>query len=260
MGDAFGPVDAVRAFLAKRFDRVVAISQYMAGVMRRHGVPEGRLETINLGVDPERLRSLARRPTPEVRRELGVAPGQLLAVMVGNIRPWKGQAVVLRALHLLDPSARSQLRVAFAGAVGAGDEGYAGALRESVREWGLDACVTFLGRRADVPDLLNAADLAIHASLIPEPAGLVVLEAMALGAPVIAANRGGPQEYLSDGAGCTFDSEKPAELAAFLSELLRSDERRHELARKARVRVEQYTVAQNVRGVQALYDRLLGTS
>jgi glycosyltransferase involved in cell wall biosynthesis len=49
--------------------------------------------------------------------------------------------------------------------------------------------VSWLGARSDVPDLLNAADVALHASTFPEPFGLVLVEALAFGKPLLARSR-----------------------------------------------------------------------
>ena len=77
----------------------------------------------------------------------------------------------------------------------------------------------FLGWRQDTPDYVNAADICIHASVSPEPFGLVILEAMVLGRPLIASNRGGPAEIITPECGLLFDADRPVELADHLATL-----------------------------------------
>ena len=85
---------------------------------------------------------------------------------------------------------------------------------------GLTGQVHLLGSRDDVPALMNAADAIVHASVQPEPFGLVVVEAMALGKPVVASNLGGPSETVTPGTGLLFDPDDPAALAHQLQAVL----------------------------------------
>jgi glycosyltransferase involved in cell wall biosynthesis len=165
--------------------------------------------------------------------------------------------VVLDALTKMPPEVRQQLHVIFVGAIAEPDRAYKQALDDIVQKAELAATVTFLGGRSDVPDLLNAADIALHASIKPEPFGLVVTEAMALGKPVVAANRGGPAEILTPESGITFDAASPEQLASALVQLALDPGLRRRMATAARVRVEGFTIERNVRKTQDVYDALL---
>jgi glycosyltransferase involved in cell wall biosynthesis len=250
---------AVKRRLVRGFHRVLAVSDYMVEETARLGVPRDRIVEVPHGVDLERLRSRVRRSRERVRRELGVEDGTVLCAMVANVRPWKGHHVVVEALRRLDPETRACLRVLFVGATAPEHRAYEDALRRTVREAGLADTVTFLGYREDVPDLLHASDIALHASVAPEPGGVAVLEAMALGTPVVAANRGGHVAYLAGGAGLTFDPEEPAQLAACLRRLAASPDERARLAEAARTRVAEYSLDRAVRATLRVYDALLGT-
>jgi glycosyltransferase involved in cell wall biosynthesis len=126
-----------------------------------------------------------------------------------------------------------------------------------VAETGLSDTVTFLGPRRDVPELLDAADVAVHASTIPEPGGIVVMEAMALGKAVIAANEGGHTEVVWPDAGLLFDTREPEQLAVYLAELVEDPARREELGAAARRRIEEFSLERNVRDTQSVYANLL---
>lgn len=257
MGDARGESGRLRRHLFRAFDHYLPISHYITEAMRGHGIAAARMDLVYLGVDLGDFRGRVRRDRAAVRAELGVAPEQLLAVMVGNLREWKGQHVVLEAMRRLPPEARSALHVAFAGAPTPADLPYLERLRGMVAEAGLEAQVSFLGARDDVPDLLHAADLALHASVLPEPFGLVVVEAMAAGLPVIAARTGGPGEVITPDSGITFDPAEPAQLTEALGGLLASAERRAALRAGALRRVEGFTTERYAAGVQAVYGRIL---
>lgn len=121
--------------------------------------------------------------------------------MVGRLTPWKGQDVVLRAFAAartagLDPSARLRL----VGAPLFGDDDLFGReLRVLAQELGIAGHVDFRGHRSDVGGEMAGCDVVVHASTRPEPFGQVVVEAMAFGRPVIAADAGGPAEVITDG-------------------------------------------------------------
>lgn len=256
MGDCDGARGLVQRWLFRRFRRVVAISRHVRDAMAAHGVPRDRIDLVYLGVDGDALRARVTRPRAAVRRELGAGDDTVLAVMVGNIREWKGQHVVLDALARLAPDVRDRLRVAFVGAPIPGD-GYGERLQRMVAEHGLAPHVAFLGSRSDVPELFHAADLAIHASTIPEPLGLVVIEAMALGRPVIAAHDGGPPEMLTPETGLVFDTREPAQLAAHLTTLVADAGYREALGRAAPARAAEFSVEANATGIERVWSQLL---
>lgn len=127
--------------------------------------------------------------------------GPLTFGMVGRLTPWKGQDIVLRAFAAartagLDPSAR--LRLVGASLFG-DDDLFERELRALADELGIAGRVDFRGHRHDVAVEMAACDVVVHASTRPEPFGQVVVEAMALGRAVIAADAGGPAEIVTDG-------------------------------------------------------------
>jgi L-malate glycosyltransferase len=246
----------VHRALFQRFDMVIAISQHVESSLRALGVPAARIRRVYLGVDIDELRARAVTPRETVRRSLGVCDDTALVVMVGNIRHWKGQHVVLAAVAAMPAAVQRRLRLVFVGAVAPDAEAYAAELMATVEAAGLRDVVAFLGARTDVPDLLAAADVAVHASVRPEPFGLVVPEAMALGAAVIAARDGGPAEIVTPTTGLLFDPASPAELAAHLTALVLDPDRRHALGRAAPERAEDFSIAHHVAGNLAVYDAL----
>jgi glycosyltransferase involved in cell wall biosynthesis len=257
MGDGGRPRRSVHRWLYRRFDVYLAISRYMAAVLRNNGVDPKRIELVYLGVDFEALRARMVRSREAVRRELGIAPDQLLVLMVGNIRAWKGQSQVIAALCLLPSTVRDRLRLCFAGATASVDSSYEAELREAIAAGGLGACVSFLGSRSDVADLYRAADIAVHASTTPEPFGLVVPEAMALNCAVIAASSGGPAEVITPGTGFLCDPSAPEEYARALEQLVRDDSLRQAIGAAGPARAEQFSIERNVEGTQRVYERAL---
>jgi glycosyltransferase involved in cell wall biosynthesis len=257
-GPWFAPRSAIGRWLTRRFDRVIAISRHIAADMAANGVPRGRLRQVYDGIDTARWRSSVRRPPEEVRESIGVGERELLVLMVGHIKQWKGQHVAVEALEHLEPQVLGRLRLVFVGEAPADELEYEARLRRTVAAGGLERRVTFLGARDDVPDLMNAADIVLHASTTPEPFGLVVVEAMALGKPVIAARLGGPTEIVDRCSGLLFDPTEPSELARALATIADDPLLREELGAAARTRTAEFELASNVAGVEAVYSEVLG--
>ncbi len=123
---------------------------------------------------------------------------------------------------------------------------------------GLARSVLFLGDRKDVPDLLAAIDLLILTS-ISESSPNAILEAMAIGRPVVATRVGGIPELVQDGqTGILVTPRKAEEVAERVIMLLKNPALRREMGEAARRRVEnEYTVEQVMRRLDGIYSGLL---
>lgn len=129
-------------------------------------------------------------------------------VMVARLDPIKDQAMLLRCYAALQPTGW-QLQL-----VGEGPE--RGRLESLALRLGLDPRQLFLGRRADIPELLGQADLFAFATTADEGFGIALIEAMAAGLPVIASDVPACREVLSDGAAGDL---LPADLGAWVDRL-----------------------------------------
>jgi glycosyltransferase involved in cell wall biosynthesis len=140
----------------------------------------------------------ARLPSPEAARaKLGLLAQGPLVGMVGRLQRWKGMHVFIAAMarvHKLRPDARAVI----VGAPHETEPRYEAQLRVQAAASGLDGLVRFAGFQSNVPEWIQAMDVFVHAS-DGEPFGIVVIEAMALGKPVIAGAAGGPAEIITDG-------------------------------------------------------------
>lgn len=212
---------------------------------------------VYLGVDFEQLFGRAERPAEESRRQLGIEPGQVLVLMVGHIRRWKGQHVLVQALTKLPADTLGRVRVFFAGGFADTDRDYRKELEETIDSLGFSERITFLGERENIPDLMRASDIVVHASTLPEPFGLVIVESMALGRPVVAADLGGPREIIRPGTGLTFDVARPAELAEQLDRLARDEALRSSLGERARARALDFSASRMALGIEEVYREVL---
>lgn len=142
--------------------------------------------------DPSKL------PAPrEARAKLGLPGDGPLVGMVGRLQRWKGMHVFIAAMAQVH-AARPDARAVIVGAPHETEPRHADELRAQAHALGLDGVVTFAGFQANVAEWMQAMDIFVHAS-DREPFGIVVIEAMALGKPVIAGAAGGPAEIVTDG-------------------------------------------------------------
>jgi glycosyltransferase involved in cell wall biosynthesis len=171
-----------------------------------------------------------------------LAPGGIRIGLVGTFARWKGQDVFLDALsRLIAPAGTSgSCSTALRGYIIGGPIYQTDASQFSLRElrdlaskFGLGDAVAFTGRIDDVPAALRALDVVVHASIEPEPFGLVIAEAMATGKPVVVSRAGGAAEIAE--AGALFHSPgNAAELADRLFDLIGNPSLRTSLGQSGR--------------------------
>jgi glycogen(starch) synthase len=141
---------------------------------------------------------------------------------VGRLDPRKGVDTAVEAVQRLPSETQLEL-------IGGWDSREEARLRELARHLGVDDRVRFAGQlgRPAIAAAYGRADAIVFPVLWEEPWGLVPLEAMARGRPVVATGRGGSGEYLRDGENCLlFRAGDPSALAGALQRLARDSELR----------------------------------
>jgi len=225
------PVGVVHGLLSRRVARTIALSDHVAGFVARHGrVPRGRITRIYYGIDPAALQP--RRGRAEVRAALGLPVAAPVLVCVGRLAPQKDHPTLLAALARLP--AEVVLLIVGGDPFGDGEA----RLKRAAAELRLGERARFLGIRHDVPDLLAASDLFVLPSLW-EGLGLVFLEAMAVGLPVVATTVSAIPEVVEDGAtGWLVPPGDPERLAATIAQALADPRERERRGRLGRQRLE----------------------
>jgi glycosyltransferase involved in cell wall biosynthesis len=148
------------------------------------GIRPGLASIVYTGIDPHDF---------PIADRAASRPWRWTILYVGRIDDRKGVHVAVDALAALPKEATLEI-------VGRGDPAYLAALRERVRRLGLDGRVRFSeSPRAELKERFAAADVVVFPTIWEEPFGLVPVEAMACGTPVIATGTGGSGEFLRDG-------------------------------------------------------------
>lgn len=238
---------------------VVANSHYTASAWRgrRDGPPP---RVVHPPVDLSRHR---RHDRTAMRARLRLGDEEPILGVVAQITPWKGQAIAIRALAEARKS-HPRARLLLAGkamfvdrATRYDNRAYMASLQRTIADLGLERCVRFLGQREDVPELLSALDLLLVPSS-EEPFGLVILEAMAAGTPVVATSRGGPAEIIGNGEnGRLVTPDRPEAWATVVTELLSSARVREQIVREGLLTARRFSIPHYATSLEAIYREAL---
>ncbi len=190
-------------------------------------------------------------------------PAFPLIGFVARLDPWKGLDVFLHSAAAVRKNVPSA-KFVVAGGAPSGYESYADRMKQLATSLSLDDAVQFVGFRygaEGMPRLMAAFDVFVHTAIEPEPFGLVLIEAMACGRPVVAAKAGGPLEIVVDGE--TGILVKPGDIAGYteaITKLLSDPAMAAAMGTAGRARAaEVFSVGRFSAGLADLYDPVFGT-
>jgi glycosyltransferase involved in cell wall biosynthesis len=174
-----------------------------------------------------------------IRQRLGLPQGALVVGIVARLQRWKGVHLVLEAAALLRDSF-PEILVVVVGGPHSLEPDYADWVRRYADRLGVSGRTVFTGHQTNVPEWMAAMDVMVSASQ-NEPFGMVIIEAMALGKPVVAVRAGGPAEIIRhEHDGILAESSRPERLAAAVQRLLGDPALRARLGTQARVRAQAF--------------------
>jgi glycosyltransferase involved in cell wall biosynthesis len=237
-----------RELIARGADRFIAVSREdQRRMVEVERIPRERTLFLPNGVP-----AVAHASGRDVRAELAITSGVPVIGTVGVLRSPKDQHLVIRATALLLerwPDLRTLI-------VGDGPDRVS--LEALACELGVARAVCFLGRRNDVPDILEALDIAVNSSS-SEGSPLAVMEYMEAGLPVVATAVGGVPDLIEPGVhGLLVPREDPVALADALDELLRDAGRARAMGACGRERRRaEFDIDVLVHRLEGLYVELL---
>lgn len=155
----------------------------------------------------------------DLRRQLGVPQNSVVILMASRMDSWKGHLNLLRAAAEIRTNTDWMIWIAGAPQTAA-ERAYFDLVQSTVQQWKLEERVRFLGHRNDIPDVLRACDIYCQPNEKPEPFGVIFIEAMQAGVPVVTYGMGGAREILNEETGLLVAPGDIAGLAAALANLI----------------------------------------
>jgi glycosyltransferase involved in cell wall biosynthesis len=232
------------------YEKVICVSQDLYDTCLAAGVKPERCQVLDNAIDTDEFR---RRQSPgEAKRQIGLSPDRLLIGAVGRLSGEKGFDLLIRAVHSLVRAGRD-IELAIAGE---GDE--QANLERLIGELGVAGRVHLLGYQSDMRPVYEAMDVFALSSL-REGLPNVMLEAMAMEAPVAATRIAGVPRLVQDGEnGLLVEPGSVEELAAALDRLVADNGLRAKLAAAGRRHMEtEFSFAVRMERLAAIYDQML---
>jgi glycosyltransferase involved in cell wall biosynthesis len=232
-------------------DRYLCISEGVRAVMLAAGVPESRLALVRSGIDLEAVRDAGAAKAPALREWLGLPADAAIVGTVASLAPHKNHALLLEAVP------RVLARRPAARFVWLGEGECRPALERRRAELGLEAAVKMPGFREDARALLTQFDLFVLSSHL-EGLCTSLLDAQALGVPIVATAVGGVPEVVQDGVtGRLVRALEPEALAGAIVEALDQPGLRAGWSRAAAEAVRRFGVGATADATLAAYESAL---
>lgn len=243
-------------------DRIVAATPAeLAQIQWLYQVKIDHVVIIPPGVDTSRFYPI---PPDEAKEYIGVPPCERMLLFVGRIEPLKGIDTLIQAIAIMRKMGVFVCLLVIGGEPNPSVETENAEmvrLKEMCEQAGLSDLVTFLGKRSQ--DTLPYYYSAVEAVVVPshyESFGMVALEAMACGAPVVASQVGGLAYLVKDGeTGFTVPVDDPQALAERLALLINDQSLRERLGRQAEQAAREYAWENIVDRIINVYQDLLGS-
>jgi 1,2-diacylglycerol 3-alpha-glucosyltransferase len=246
-----GLASKVAEELVKRYMRqcthIVAPTPAIRDLILREYPIETPVSVVPSPVDLTRYQDLNAK---RIRGEFGLDEYELLLYM-GRVAKEKGLDFLIRAFAKV-AAERSQARLLIVG-----DGPYRRALEDLVQRLGLSHKVIFIGEvpHEEIPDYASAADLFVFSS-VTDTQGLVLVEAMAAGVPVVAVEAPGPIDVLAEGGGVLVPTKEDSFVEAVLS-LLVDESRREEMGEEAIRVAQRYSIPATTKKMLTVYEEAM---
>ena len=243
----FLPINGIKyRFMA---DYYIAISHQIKQVMVKDGIAADRIFVVHSGIDPQRF---ARAAGDHLTEEFKLRPDERVVINVAHLAGHKGQKYLVGAIpHVLAAIPNVRFFI-----IGKGE--LMSELQALSVSLGIGHALTFTGFRNNVGAFYKIADLFVMSS-VQEGLGTAILDALALGIPVVAANSGGIPEIIRDGqTGRLVEAANPQALAKGIIEMLTNVELAGAMARRGQADVKaKFSIDAMVESNLAVYNRLL---
>ena len=163
----------------------------------------------------------------QIRQQLGTAAETTVVIQVSRLERWKGQTVTIAALAQMKDLPNWECWIV-GGVQRPSEQDYWEELKEQVKQLGLETRIRLLGQRQDVRNLLVSADIFCQPNLSEEPLGLVFIEALYAGLPVVTVAMGGGAEITTPECGYTVEPGNVSQIIEVLRKLVQNPSEREQ--------------------------------
>jgi glycosyltransferase involved in cell wall biosynthesis len=217
-------------------DVAISNSRFTAGVVQKD-LPSTPIQVVYCPV-PLVVAPEAAEWRAALRNEHAIGSDTTVIIQVGRMERWKGHSVHLHALAQLPPG-QNWVCWIVGGPQSPEEEKYFSELHATAQRLGIGSRVKFFGQREDVPKLLAASDIFCQPNQQAEPFGLVFIEALWAGKPVLSSAIGGALEIVDDSCGLLVPPSDPDGLTKAISHLIACPELRGRMGDQGRGRARQ---------------------
>lgn len=193
------------------------------------------------------------------RSSLGLRDGEVLAVLIGRINRWKGQALLVDAASQLWQQGIRNVKFVIVGSAPEGQSHFLEELQKKINLSPAKDNILLQTFTLNVWSIWDACDFALIPSTEPEPFGMVALEAMVAGKPVVAANHGGLSEIVvHEKTGFLFAPNDVQNLVASIKLLSGNESLRQQMGRNGSARCSaEFSLKRNVENMVDVYERTM---
>lgn len=247
-----------RLLLSRLNLRFVAISEVVASSVKASGLTGAQVDVLYNPVDAQQI---GNQPSSRFRKVLRIADDTVLVGIVGRVVQWKGQLEFVKACLRAFEQGCVFDAVVVGDSADFGDE-YLSTIRQLISTTPFSHRFHFAGFVQDTDSVYSALDVLVHASIEPEPFGLVISEAMSYGVPVIAAPSGAPLEFVKHGeTGLLCNPTNVDELSNSIISLVKDSNLRKRLGAAGRQYVTEHLDSNSyARAFERIYDELIERS
>ncbi|OGF61549.1 MAG: hypothetical protein A2Y62_01860 [Candidatus Fischerbacteria bacterium RBG_13_37_8] len=230
----------------------IAVSKSVKNNYIMQGISSAKISVVYNGVDLEKFKKSKKIET--LRNMLCISDTNSLCIATaGRLIERKGIDIFIKAFSQLSKNSNNLYGLVI------GDGPMMGCLKMLARELKIDDKILFTGQVINVHDYLLACDVVVQPSIWPDPFARTIIEAMALGKPVIGSRIGGVTEAIEDGVtGILFSPGDYYALSSALNLLLKNKELREKMGKKAIMRTRKlFSIEQYIEGVDKIYNNVL---
>ena len=190
-------------------------------------------------------------------QDVSLKDENIIIGMAGRINRWKGQKLFIDMAEKVLKE-ESQVKFLIAGNVYDGDEFLLDELKKYISDKNLNDKVILLGQVDNMKEFYKGLDIFVLPSIQPEPFGLVVIEAMSMGLPVVATNHGGPTEIIENGIdGFLVDYRDSEDMSKVVLELIRDKNKRIDIGLKAKKKEKSsFSIDSYVKNIEAIIEEI----